>query len=114
MARKKQKIPKALRDQVWLRHMGEVYKGTCKVRWCKNEMTILNFQCGHNIPESKGGATVLENLVPICSSCNQSMSNKYSIDEWNKLSVRIPWYVLCCAGIPSPADEIQKKRSQAN
>jgi hypothetical protein len=27
----------------------------------------------------------LENLIPICSRCNLSMSDNYSIDEWNKL-----------------------------
>ena len=55
------------------------------MRWCKNKIDVFNFHVGHNIPESKGGATVLENLRPICPSCNLSMGNNYSIDEWNKL-----------------------------
>lgn len=48
-------------------------------------MDVFNFHVGHNIPESKGGDMVLENLRPICQGCNLSMGNNYSIDEWNKL-----------------------------
>ena len=94
----KKKIPKALRDQVWLQWMGKVYEGKCNIRWCKNTITVHNFQCGHNIPESKHGATTLDNLVPICNSCNGSMSNKYTIDQWNNLvkeKKKIMWW--CCS-----------------
>ncbi|NDG68463.1 MAG: hypothetical protein EB135_03170, partial [Proteobacteria bacterium] len=31
------------------------------------------FECGHIIAEAKGGETSLENLRPICSTCNKSM-----------------------------------------
>ena len=79
------KIPKALREQVWLHFNGQRYNSKCYVRWCKNKIDVFNFQVGHNIPESKGGPTVLENLRPICSRCNLSMGNNYTIDEWNKL-----------------------------
>ena len=81
----KQKIPCALREQVWIHFCGHHFESKCKVRWCKNKIDVFNFQVGHNIPESKGGQTVLENLRPICSRCNQSMSNNYTIDEWNEL-----------------------------
>lgn len=79
------KIPKALREQVWLQFIGEKYKTKCYIKWCRNSMDVFNFQVGHNIPESKGGLTILENLRPICGRCNLSMSNTYTIDEWNKL-----------------------------
>jgi len=49
-------------------------------------MTVFDFQCGHDVPESKGGETILENLVPICARCNLSMSNTYTFKEWNQLS----------------------------
>ena len=80
-------IPKALREQVWLNFIGKHYTSKCFVRWCKNDINVFNFQVGHNIPESKGGTLVLENLRPICSRCNLSMSNNYTIDEWQKLSL---------------------------
>jgi 5-methylcytosine-specific restriction endonuclease McrA len=90
MARKrKTTIPKAVREQLWLRDIGKEYESKCMTSWCKNKMTLFDFQCGHNIPESKGGKTVLENLVPICSRCNLSMSNNYTFDEWN-LTHKIP------------------------
>ncbi len=80
----KSKIPKALREQVWLLHIGRKYQHTCRVTWCHNVITVFDFQCGHNIPESKGGKTDVTNLVPICSRCNVSMGNHFTIDEWNR------------------------------
>ena len=82
----KQKIPKALREQVWLKKYGKQYSSRCATVWCENKITVFDFQCGHDIPESKGGETILENLVPICSRCNLSMSNTYTFKEWNQLS----------------------------
>jgi 5-methylcytosine-specific restriction endonuclease McrA len=49
-------------------------------------MTPFNFEVGHNIPESKGGATDMSNLRPICPKCNRSMGDEYTIDEFSKLS----------------------------
>jgi len=85
----KVKIPRALREQVWLNTCGKKFNSKCYIRWCKNEIDVFNFQVGHNIPESKGGPTVLENLKPICCRCNQSMGSGYTIDEWNKLGVKV-------------------------
>jgi len=79
-------INKALREQVWLHHNGKRFAAKCFVRWCKNRVTVFNFQVGHNIPESKGGSTDITNLRPICCRCNLSMGSQYSIDEWNQLS----------------------------
>ena len=79
---RKDKIPLALREQVWIHRMGRVFEGKCPVTWCKNTITVFDFESGHNIPESKGGATSLENLLPICSRCNKGMGNRHSIDEW--------------------------------
>jgi len=82
----KDTIPKALREQVWLTHVGKKYESKCVIRWCKNTITVFDFQSGHNVPESKGGATDLSNLRPICSRCNSSMNDNYTIDEWIQLS----------------------------
>jgi 5-methylcytosine-specific restriction endonuclease McrA len=81
----KKQIPKALRRAVWEKyHKKKYYQRKCQVRWCPQMITPFDFECGHNIPESKGGETVVENLRPICSLCNKSMGDRYSIDEWNK------------------------------
>ena len=80
---KKSKIPKALREQVWIQKAGRVFDKKCPVSWCENMINAFNFQAGHNIPESRGGKTNIENLIPICDRCNYSMGNHYSIDEWS-------------------------------
>ena len=64
-AYRKQKIPAALREQVWIHVMGTNFDGKCPVGWCNNYITVFDFQCGHNIPESKGGTTAIDNLIPI-------------------------------------------------
>ena len=67
---KKQNIPKALREQVWLQTIGKKYEHKCYIDWCDNLITVFDFHVGHNIPESKGGQISIENLRPICSDCN--------------------------------------------
>jgi len=79
----KVKIPKALREQVWITHAGRVFETKCSVTWCKNQINVFDYQCGHNIPESKGGKTNIGNLIPICARCNISMGNLFTIDQWN-------------------------------
>jgi hypothetical protein len=93
------KIPKAVREQVWLVHVGPKFQNKCKVSWCTNTMNVFDFQCGHNIPESKGGATDVNNLVPICSRCNLSMGSQFTIDEWNKkfASRHQSWWTRMCS-----------------
>jgi hypothetical protein len=96
---KKKKIPKAMREALWIHHNPILFSGKCKTSWCPNMITAYTFQAGHNIPESKGGTTSLENLVPICSRCNLSMGNRYTFDEWCKLNtmkVKIPKSSWCC------------------
>jgi hypothetical protein len=78
----KQKIPKALREQVWITHAGKVFECKCLTTWCNNTMTVFDFQCGHNVPESKKGKTDISNLVPICSRCNLSMGSQFTFTEW--------------------------------
>jgi hypothetical protein len=78
----KQKIPKAVREQVWIMNMGKLFEAKCKTTWCNNVITVFDFESGHNIPESKGGPTTVENLIPLCSRCNTSMSNQYTFNEW--------------------------------
>jgi hypothetical protein len=82
---KKKAIPSALREAVWIKKCGRVFDHKCNVTWCPNIMTAYDFQAGHNIPESKGGPTNIDNLIPICGRCNNSMGDRYTIDEWNAI-----------------------------
>lgn len=85
---KKKNIPKAIKQHVWLYHIGTKFQDKCTVKWCNNTITVFNYHTGHNIPESKGGTINIDNLRPICSNCNLSMNDKYSIDEWNYLCIK--------------------------
>jgi predicted restriction endonuclease len=82
---RKKQIPTALREAVWIKKCGRVFEHKCNVTWCPNTMTAYDFQAGHNIPESKGGPTNIDNLIPICGRCNNSMGDRYTIDEWNSI-----------------------------
>jgi len=85
---KKSSVPKALREQVWLNYVGKKFERKCLVTWCENDISVFNFEVGHNIPESKGGTLDIENLRPICSKCNRSMGDSYTIDEFSAISKR--------------------------
>ncbi len=81
---KKTKIPAALREQVWMHNVGSKFKTKCFVSWCKNNITVFDFQCGHKHAESSGGATHLNNLIPLCSRCNLSMGTMH-LNDWERL-----------------------------
>lgn len=84
---KKRKIPAAIREAVWIKHCGRAFEHKCATTWCQNTITAFDFQCGHNIPESKGGTLTLTNLYPLCARCNVSMGDRYTIDEWNAIEI---------------------------
>lgn len=88
---KKQKIPKALREQVWISKIGRKFDSKCRTTWCSNVITVFDFQCGHDIPESRGGTTDISNLEPICSRCNLSMGNEFTFKQWCGMSKRQSW-----------------------
>lgn len=81
--KKKKRIPKALRQQVWIEYFGKTFEHSCYVSWCKNMISVFTFHVGHDIPESKGGGLEINNLKPICAQCNLSMSDDYTIKEWD-------------------------------
>jgi hypothetical protein len=81
---KKKVISKKLREEVWLKHFGKKFSSKCPIQWCTREISVFAFEVGHNIPESKGGRTTIDNLIPICGECNRSMGDRYTIDEFSK------------------------------
>lgn len=82
----RQKMPASLKLLVWDRWIGlEIGKAKCLC--CKN-MDIFqgSFECGHIIAISRNGKTIVENLKPICKTCNSSMNNQNMDDfmkQWN-------------------------------
>jgi hypothetical protein len=85
---KKATIPKAIREQCWIQVFGEKFKEKCYINWCENEINVFDFHVGHDKPESEGGTLDVSNLKPICARCNLSMSNNYTIKQWNALNGR--------------------------
>ena len=77
--KRKKTIPVKLKQQLWLNHFGKVFESKCFINWCDNIINVFDFEAGHDIPESKGGKIDLHNLYPICSKCNKSMGNRYTI-----------------------------------
>jgi 5-methylcytosine-specific restriction endonuclease McrA len=67
-------LPKKIRMLVWYKYIGE----KCGVSYClcckTTEISQSNFHCGHVLSSFKGGDDSIENLRPICSECNLSMS----------------------------------------
>ena len=73
---KKKTIPKILKDHTWDKWIGDNIAKT-KCMCCEiNEIKMNNFHCGHVISEANGGSISIENLRPICSSCNLSMKTE--------------------------------------
>ena len=92
---KKKVISKKLREEVWLKHFGKTFSSKCPIQWCTREISVFAFEVGHNIPESKGGKTTIDNLIPICGECNRSMGDRFTIDEFSR-------QFAAAAPIPSP------------
>ena len=34
-------IPKALREQIWLKYFGPVFENKCYINWCKNKINVF-------------------------------------------------------------------------
>lgn len=84
---KKAKIPKKIREEVWVNYNGPCFEKKCNVSWCNNIINVFNYHVGHDIPESKGGTLDIVNLKPICSNCNLSMGNNFTITEWSNIGI---------------------------
>jgi 5-methylcytosine-specific restriction endonuclease McrA len=107
----KESIPKALREQVWLRTAGKRFEIKCPIRWCKNRITAFEHHIGHNKPEAAGGTLHIDNLIAICARCNLSMGSQFTIDQWQLIvktkepglqprPCRKWWRNLLCQGTP--------------
>jgi hypothetical protein len=82
----KKTIPKALKIAVWNKYIGEDI-GKTKCLCCNiTDITQMKFHTGHIISEFNGGLLNIDNLKPICESCNKSMGTK-NIDDFRELLI---------------------------
>ena len=80
LVKKKKTIPIALKRVVWDKYVGEEV-GKTKCMCCKlTDITQLTFHCGHVKSEYNGGDLSVDNLRPICISCNSSMGTMDMFD----------------------------------
>lgn len=91
----KKSIPIAVKRLVWNKYIGEDI-GKSKCYCCKlSSITQLSFHCGHVVAEKNGGDINVDNLRPICQSCNSSMGtinmndyiSKYSLHKSDDIDV---------------------------
>jgi len=87
---RKTPIPKRLKTDVWDFYIGEE-KGIALCMCCSREkIKASHFECGHVISEYNGGNICIENLRPICSQCNRSMSKKNMDEFMDKCGYEFP------------------------
>lgn len=73
---KRKAISKRMREMIWDHYIGR-HQGESQCLCCRrNVISQLNFEVGHVVSVSRGGETVLDNLLPICGPCNKSMGSK--------------------------------------
>jgi hypothetical protein len=67
----KKGVPKTIRNQVWRKYCGDSLDSKCFC--CDQSLSYECWEAGHVTSEANGGHTTVENLRPICLSCNRSM-----------------------------------------
>lgn len=90
--KKRKNISAALKRDVWLKYVGNKAKIKC---FCCNVNEIYfcsgvhnTWQAGHVISDYNGGKAEINNLLPICKYCNNTMSD----ENWDDYVDRHPGY----------------------
>lgn len=69
---KRSDIPYSVRIQVWKKLNKNICdNGFCYT--CNKELLYSDMECGHIIAHALGGNALLDNLMPVCKSCNRDM-----------------------------------------
>ncbi len=73
---KKKRIPKKIKNDSWDKYIGKDI--ACELCICCKTTKIYakDFIAGHIISEYNGGDVTVDNIMPICSGCNLSMSTE--------------------------------------
>jgi hypothetical protein len=78
------RISAALKNRVWNEYVGETNGvGECFLG-CGTKISKNHFECGHMVSKKNNGPNTCENLRPLCSLCNKSMSSKNMVDFVNE------------------------------
>lgn len=73
------------RTTLWDTYIGTDF-GRILCPYCGvNKISQLSFEAGHVISRKDGGDIDIENLRPLCNSCNKSLGSKLlNIEKWNE------------------------------
>ena len=67
----KQNIPHGIKKEVWRRYQGNKLEGECYV--CEGTICAMSFHAGHLKSEYNGGQVSVDNMRPVCRSCNSKV-----------------------------------------
>jgi 5-methylcytosine-specific restriction endonuclease McrA len=81
--RKRKRMCAKKREKVWKDYYGDQFTVDCSCKQVK--IDPFNFEVGHITAKSKGGSDSLDNLIPICTSCNRSMGTQNLVVFYKKL-----------------------------
>jgi len=70
--KKRKSCPKTVKEMVWAKYCG-INKMIGKCYVCNRPIHFTSFEVGHNKAFTKGGKWNINNLRPICRTCNRSM-----------------------------------------
>lgn len=79
-ARVARTINKTMRIRVWDEYGGKGLREMVCFGGCNRIIDIMDFECGHVVAHAMGGTITLDNLRPICGTCNRAMGTRNMID----------------------------------
>ena len=79
------KISKKLKHEVWVHWFKEADSALCP---CGTAITEEENHCGHIVARAKGGKTAVENLRPVCVSCNLRMGTRNLNDYFAEMNFK--------------------------
>lgn len=84
IVRKRKRYTPAEREKTFIKYFGNVAKAKCP-NCDYYTISIGRFHMGHIEAHAKGGSGELDNIVPLCSPCNQSIgTDKVNMDNIDK------------------------------
>lgn len=70
--KRRERIPASVRKRVWANANDEKsLLGKCFT--CERSLEFTDMECGHVVPLALGGPTTVENMMPVCRTCNRDM-----------------------------------------
>jgi hypothetical protein len=75
--KKKKAIPKALKTEAWNKYVGKEKGEVLCVCCMSRTIQQAEFHAGHILSEAMGGKVTLDNILPICGQCNNSMKTTH-------------------------------------